>query len=61
MMRYRVDTRFGYASFDESELAKAEELYEDQGVRLILCKDLMDEGVVLKGLPFGAPFKWLSA
>lgn len=50
-MRYRVDTKYGYASFDEKDEAKARAFYEDCGFCLRLCKDLFDEeGEVLEGV-----------
>jgi hypothetical protein len=52
-MRFRVDTISGYASFDESEEDRARELYDEAGLRLRLCHDLHDEGVVIAGLPLG--------
>ncbi len=49
-MRYRVDTRYGYVSYDETDEAKARALYEDEGVCLRLTADLNDEvGVILEG------------
>lgn len=56
-MRYRVDTRWGYASFGEDDEQKAREMYEDSGVRLVRCKDLNDEGEVIEGLPLGVESK----
>ncbi len=51
-MRYQVDTRYGYVSYDESDEAKARALYEDEGVCLRLCADLFDHvGVILEGTP----------
>lgn len=55
-MRYRVDTRFGYASFDEKDAKRARELYEQEGIRLRRCRDLFDEGEVIEGLPLGVDF-----
>ena len=60
-MRYRVDfgmkqedgslVETGYASYDESEYARALKLYQDRGIRLRRCKDIHDEGVVIEGAP----------
>lgn len=50
-MRYRVDLRYGSASFDEKDLDKAHALYEREGIRLSVCSDLFDEGIVIDGLP----------
>jgi hypothetical protein len=55
-VRYRVDLRFGYASFDESQEARARELYQAEGVRLRRCTDLFDEGEVIEGLPLEVEF-----
>jgi len=52
-MRYRVDFEngSGYASYDESEYAKALELYKERGIRLRKCRDIHDEGIVIEGAP----------
>jgi len=50
-MRYRVDFEGGYASFDEKQKGKAERLYKQCGIRMRLCEDLYDEGIVIKGRP----------
>ena len=50
-MRYRVDTRYGYASFDAGDEAKARDLYAREGIRLIWCKDFDDPGIVVEGVP----------
>ncbi len=55
-MRYRVDLRFGSASFDESEEAYARDLYESEGVRLVRCVDLFDQGEAIDGLPADISF-----
>lgn len=62
-MRYRVDTRFGSASFDEKDEAKALELYRESGLRLSWCRGLDDDGEVIEGLPpsMPAPAKWLAS
>lgn len=53
-MRWRVDTRAGYASFDERDEARARELYASEGIRLVRCVDVFDErGEVVAGLPLG--------
>lgn len=56
-MRWRVDTRCGYASFDEAEEERARALYEDEGIRLRRCDNIFDEGVVVEGLPLGIEFE----
>ncbi len=50
-MRYRVDLRTGYASFDSSDVLKARALYESEGLRLSVCRGLNDPGIVIAGLP----------
>lgn len=50
-MRYKVELRYGSASFDESQKDRALELYAQEGLRLRLCQDLHDEGVVVSGPP----------
>jgi len=53
-VRYRIDTNSGYISFDESQYKEACEFYEDpnnNAIRLLECKDIFDEGVVLRGNP----------
>lgn len=55
-MRIRVDTRFGYVSFDISEAERAYDFYLAEGVRLSICDDLFDVGAVLVGLPHGVDF-----
>ncbi len=50
-MRYRVDLRTGYASFDGSDVLKARRLFDAEGLRLRACRDLNDPGVVIAGLP----------
>lgn len=51
-MRIRVDYEYGYASFDESERERAEQFYEEHnGIRMRLCRDLFDEGEVIRGRP----------
>lgn len=51
-MRFRVDTRYGWISFDEKDEAKAREYYASgDALRLRLCADLHDEGTVIEGLP----------
>ena len=50
-MRYRVDTLYGYVSYDEKDVEKARALYELEGVRLRWCKDLHDPGEVIAGVP----------
>ena len=57
MMRYRVDTLYGYASFHSSEEAKARECYEREGLRLRHCVDIYDDGVVIEGLPLNVSIK----
>ncbi len=58
-MRWRVDTRFGYISFDESEEGKAREHFEREGVALRRCDDIHDEGEIVEGwLPAG---EWAAA
>lgn len=52
-MRWRVDTLFGWASFDEADWEKARQMYDESGIRLRRCEDLGDEGVVVAGLPLG--------
>ena len=57
-MRFRVDTHFGYVSYDEADEAKARALYKAEGLRLRRCVDLFDDvGVVLEGLPLGVDFR----
>ncbi len=46
-MRYRVDLEYGYASYDESEKARAFDLYEREGLRLREQADLFDDGIVI--------------
>lgn len=53
-MRYRVDTEYGYISFDESDKKKAYDYYEDasnNAVRILKCEDIFDRGTVLNGAP----------
>lgn len=50
-MRYKVETKYGYASFDEKDKHKAMQLFEQEGVRLFKCKDIHDEGLLLQGPP----------
>jgi hypothetical protein len=50
-MRYRVDTPYGYVSFDETDRDKAYELYELEGLRLVACLDIHDPGIVIEGVP----------
>ncbi len=51
-MRYKVQTRYGYVSYDERDEAKARALYADEGVCLRLTADLGDDvGVILEGTP----------
>lgn len=33
-MRYRVDLRYGYASYDESDVERAIDLYAREGLRM---------------------------
>ena len=50
-MRFRVDLKYGYVSFDEKDIEKAWELYREFGVRMRKCVDISDEGQVIAGLP----------
>lgn len=51
-MRWKVDLKYGYASFNESDKEKAWDLFHDEGIRIRKCKDIMDdEGIVVEGLP----------
>lgn len=56
-MRIRVDTRFGYVSYDQKDVEKAYELYREQGIRIRFCKDIHDEGEVVDGLPLDVNFE----
>ena len=56
-MRYRVDTRHGWASFDEVDFVKALEMYREEGVRLRKCVDLYDDGEVIEGLEIHVTFQ----
>lgn len=58
MSRFRVDTKYWSASFDESEKDKAWEFYrsEEKAIRIVLCEDIFDEGVVLDGAPIVQDF-----
>jgi hypothetical protein len=47
VVRLRVDLRFGYASFSESEEDRAWRLYEDEGYRIVLEDDEGRRVVVL--------------
>ncbi len=50
MARIRIDFRHGgYVSYDESERERAEEVYEQSGFRMRVCRDIHDEGVVVRG------------
>jgi predicted alpha-1,6-mannanase (GH76 family) len=59
-MRYRVDTRTGYVSFDFADEEKARALYTEEGIRLRVCRDIFDEGVVIDGAPIFAT-RWANA
>lgn len=50
-MRYRVDLEYGYISYDEKDHDKAVEMYRERGVRLLVCRDIFDEGTVIAGPP----------
>lgn len=50
-MRFRVDMKYGYASFSTDDAEKAYALYEQEGIRIRLCKNIFDEGDVIEGLP----------
>lgn len=52
-MRYRVDCLWGYASFDESDKAKAYALYDVEGLRIRRGLKLGQEDEIVEGLPFG--------
>jgi hypothetical protein len=49
-VRYKVvfKSGSGYASFDESQKDKAFELYREEGERILLQKDIFDEGTVIE-------------
>jgi hypothetical protein len=59
-MRWRVDTGIGdsYVSYSDDEKQKAWDLYEElttttsrKGVRIRKCRDIFDDGLVIKGPP----------
>lgn len=54
-MRFRVDTRWGSISYDESEENYARDHYEREGYRLTWCDGLQDEGVIVAGIPAYIP------
>ncbi len=49
-MRYRVDTRYGYVSFDKDDEDKARALFAEEGVALRVCVDLHDPGILIDGV-----------
>jgi hypothetical protein len=49
--RYRVDTACGYTSYGAKDKDKALEAFANGGIRLRLCRDIFDDGVVIAGLP----------
>ncbi len=52
MRRLRVDLKWSTVSFAEVEEQKAWDLYyEEDGIRIVLCEDIFDEGTVLAGAP----------
>jgi hypothetical protein len=56
-MRYRVDLRYGSASFDKRDYPRAKALYDEEGLRIVKCHDLFDQdGEVLEGAPLGVDF-----
>lgn len=42
--RIRVNTRTGYASYSIQDLSKALSLYESEGLDLLICEDIYDDG-----------------
>lgn len=48
-MRYRVETRYGSVSYDESDREKAVALYESEGIAMYRCADLFDRGELIQG------------
>ncbi len=56
-MRYRVDTIYGYVSYDERSRDEAFALYKESGLRIRICRNIFDEGTVLEGLPLHVDLK----
>lgn len=50
-VRYRVDTRYGYISYGSQDYDKALKYFQDEGIRLRLCKNIFDDGHVIAGEP----------
>lgn len=50
-MRFKVETLFGYVSYNHNEYDKAIKLYAAEGIRLYQCKNIHDPGIILDGLP----------
>lgn len=48
-MRYKIQTAFGYVSYDESDSEKAIELWNSEGIRFYVQQDVLDEGVLIWG------------
>lgn len=42
--RIRVNLRTGYASYSTQDVFKALELYTSEGLDLLICKDIYDDG-----------------
>ena len=47
--RFRVDLRFGYASYGVHDLDKALALFAQDGIRLLICRDIFDNGKMIAG------------
>jgi hypothetical protein len=46
-VRYRVDLKYGYISYGAQDYAKAIDIYQREGLRLKVCRDIFDEGHVI--------------